>query len=188
MERKNLILFSLLITIAISVACVKSSSSTRETADSNASSSAIKAEPGASAPTPAPNTPPQIKGIGPTPATDTPPPNLLGAYIMSEVQHNGQVTMVPEGYSTEFTFLADGSYTRQSKKGGKVTHTDTGHFSVEKKDQLVLKIELSDNKIQIPPVEKTHTIVLSSDGEELTMKTKDGKAAVFRRKSGPKSQ
>lgn len=188
MERKNLVLFSLLITIAITVACGESSSSTKETANSNASSTAVKAEPGASAPTPAPNTPPPIKGTGPTPITDTPPPNLLGAYIMSEIQHNGQVTMVPEEYSTEFTFLADGSYTRQSKKGGKVTHTDTGHFSVEGKDQLVLKIELSDNKIQIPPVEKTHTIVLSSDGEELTMKTKDEKAALFRRKSAPASR
>lgn len=188
MERKNLALFSLLITIAITVACGESSSSTKETANTNASSSAVKAEPGASAQTPAPNTPPPLKGTGPTPATDTPPPNLLGAYIMSEIHHNGQVTMVPLEFSTEFTFLADGAYTRQSKRGGKVIHNDTGHFSVEGKDQLVLKIELSDNKIQIPPVEKTHTIVLSPDGDELTMKSKDGKAALFRRKSAPKSQ
>ncbi len=182
MERKILVSFSLFIAIAIAVACGGGSSATIEAPNSNASSSATKAEPGV-APTPAPNTPPPIQGVGPTPATDTPPPNLLGIYILSEVEHKGQVTMVPADYSTEFTFLANGSYTRQSKRGGKVTHNDTGRFSVERKDQLILKIELSDNKIQIPPVEKTHTIVLSSDGEELKMKTKDGKAALFRRKS-----
>jgi hypothetical protein len=186
MERKNLILFSLFGLLAITVACGKSSTASEEIA--NSSTASTKAEPGKSAPPTEPNAVPPIKGIGPTPATDTPPPNLIGVYILSEVQHNGQVTMVPADYSTEFTFLADGAYTRESKSGGRVTHTDTGHFSVEGKDQLILKIELSDKKIQIPPVEKTHTITISSDGEELTMKSKDGKVATFRRKRAPKGQ
>lgn len=181
MERKNLILFSLFITLAITIACGENPSSARPAPQPNPSSTAAKAE--SVAPTPAPNAPPLIEGVGPTPSTDAPPPSLLGAYILSEVQHKGQVTMVPADYSTVFTFFANGAYTRESKRGGKVTHTDTGRFSIEKKDQLVLKIEMSDNKIQVPPVEKTHTIVLSSDGEELTMKSKDGKAALFRRKS-----
>lgn len=181
MERRNLILFSLFITLAMTIACKESPSSVKQTQNPNTPSTAVKAEPGA--PTPAPNAPPQIEGVGPTPATDTPPPNLLGPYILSEVEHNGQVTMIRPENSTVFTFFANGAYTRESKIGGKVTHTDTGRFSVEKKDQLVLKIEMSDNKIQVPPVEKTHTVVLSSDGEELTMKSKEGKAALFRRKS-----
>ena len=188
MERKNLILFSLLGLLAITIACGESSSSSKETANSNAASTATKAEPGKSAPSTEPDTVPPIKGIGPTPTTNTPPPNLIGVYILSEIQHNGQVTMVPADYSTEFTFLADGAYTRESKSSGRVTHTDAGHFSVEGKDQLVLKIELSDKKIQIPPVEKTHTITISSDGEELTMKSKDGKVATFRRKTAPRGQ
>jgi hypothetical protein len=115
-------------------------------------------------------------------STSSPPPRLLGVYVLSEVQNKGQVNMVTPANATEFTFLADGNYSRQSKIGGKVDHTDSGQFSVEGPDQLVLHIQLSDNRIQVPPVEKKHSITLSADGEELSMKGNEGKVAVFRRK------
>jgi hypothetical protein len=118
-----------------------------------------------------------------TPANNpaTPPPTLAGDYMLSEVQHKGQVTMISVGNSTEISFRPDGTYARVSRLGGKVDHTDSGEFRIEGGKQLVLRIRMWKKKFQTPAVEKKHTFSLSSDGAELRMTGADSKVGVFRR-------
>ena len=109
---------------------------------------------------------------------------LQGTYTISEVQHDGIVEMVSPNNSTEITFKQPSSFSRQSKIGGKVTHTDSGQFQVEG-DNLILKIVMSKNQLQVKPVEKRFAYTLSADGEELKLTTDKNKTAVFRRTKAP---
>lgn len=110
-----------------------------------------------------------------------PPPIPSGDYILSEVQHKGQVTMITAGNSTEISFRPDGTYARVSRLGGKVDHSDSGDFRIEDGKQIVLRIRMWKKKFQPRSVEKKHSFMLSSDGSELKMIGTDGKIGVFRR-------
>ena len=106
---------------------------------------------------------------------------LMGLYTISEVHDKGVITMIPHQVATQITFIPDGTFSRVSKNQGKVNFKDSGQFVIEGQDQLILKIVMSQGKIQQTPVEKRHTFTLSADGTELRMTGKDGKLAVFRR-------
>ena len=105
---------------------------------------------------------------------------LFGTYEMSEVHSGGVVNMISE-MKTELTFLADGNYTRISKRKGKLYHSDAGSYRIEGNDQLVLLIKIAKQKVYDPPLERKHNFTLSRDGEELRMTSDDGKIAVFRK-------
>src|SRR5262245_260830 len=116
----------------------------------------------------------------PTKATPTGPPTLLGVYEASEVRDKGIVTLM-SSVSTAFFFSPDGTYSRVSQKDGKIYHRDSGQFKVVGPDKLKLTIQMSDRKIQTPPIERTHTFSLSPDGEELQLTSNTGAVAVYRR-------
>ena len=126
-----------------------------------------------------------------TPATTKSEPSsqLVGTYEAREIQDKGIVTLVSK-VRTLISFSANGTYTRVSQHGGQTYHSDSGQFRVEAPDKLVLTIQMSAEKskpkIQNPPLQRTHTFSLSSDGEELRL-TKNGSTAVFHRVSNPKS-
>lgn len=123
------------------------------------------------------------------PKNDT-APQLLGEYQVREIQDKGVVTMV-SAIQTSFYFLADGSYSRTSKKEGRTYHSDSGRFRIEPPDKLILTIMVSgqgvQQKIQQPPLEKMHKFTLSPDGDELTLTSDKGSAAVLRRVAKPKA-
>jgi hypothetical protein len=105
---------------------------------------------------------------------------LFGTYEMTEVHSGGVVNMISQ-MKTEITFLADGNYTRISKRNGKPYHSDAGGYRIEGNDQLVLVIRIAKQKVNNPPLERKHSFTLSRDGEELRMTSDDGKIAVFRK-------
>ena len=105
---------------------------------------------------------------------------LQGTYTISEVQHDGIVEMISPDNSTDITFKQPSSFSRQSKIGGKVTHTDSGQFQIVG-DNLILKIVMSKNQLQVKPVEKRFAYTLSVNGDELKLSTDKNKTAVFRR-------
>jgi hypothetical protein len=109
------------------------------------------------------------------------PSKLLGSYTITEVHHDGSVTMIPHQIATQITFLPDGSFSRTSKAQNKVNFKDSGQFVIEGDDQLILTIVMSRGQISQPPVEKRHKFSLSEDGSELRMTGSDGKVGVFRR-------
>lgn len=114
-------------------------------------------------------------------AEPKPPPVLLGTYSIIEVHHKGVIDMISAENTTQIDFTPDGKFSRVSKKGGKIDHTDSGDFRVEGQDQLVLVIHQSKQQIQDPPVTRRHKIQVSSDGTELRMMSKQGMTAMFRR-------
>lgn len=105
---------------------------------------------------------------------------LFGTYTMSEVHSGGVVNMISQ-MKTELTFLSDGTYSRISKRNGKVYHSDAGEYRIEGNDRLVLLIKFAKQTIHDPPLERKHSFTLSRDGEELKMTSEDGKVAVFRK-------
>ena len=121
----------------------------------------------------------------PTPANpgdeNNPPASLLGTYVIVEVRHKGIIDMISAANTTQITFTQDGKFRRESKKGGRVDHTDAGDFKVEGKNQLVLVIHESKQKIQDPPVVIRHPVQVSTDGSEMIMTSSSGSAATFRR-------
>ena len=120
----------------------------------------------------------------PAPSTsDIAPTVLIGVYTMSEVQHAGKVTMVPPAYSVIFVFQADGSFTRMSKRKGKVDHTDGGDFQIAGKDALILNVTLSEKDPVTNPKPRTYKFALSKDAEELSLLGSDGKLAIFRKET-----
>jgi hypothetical protein len=140
----------------------------------------IKGDGGSTASAANTNTAPPV--ATPVPASATaPPPTLSAEYILSEVQHDGQVTIIRKENTTEISFRPDGTFARVSRLGGKVDHSDSGEFRIEDGKQLVLRIQMSKRKIQTRPVEKKHKFTLSSDGSELRLIGADGKVGVFRR-------
>jgi type IV secretory pathway VirB10-like protein len=118
------------------------------------------------------------------------PAQLIGEYEVREIQDKGVVTLV-SSIQTKIVFLADGSYSRVSKKDGRVYHSDSGQFRLEPPDRLVLSIQLSGQKtgqtIQNPPIEKAHRFKLSPDGDELRLTNDKGSVAVYSRVSKPKA-
>ena len=110
-----------------------------------------------------------------------PPPVLQGAYSIVEVHHKGVIDMISADNTTRIEFTPDGKFSRMSKKGGKIDHTDSGDFRVEGQDQLVLVIHQSKQQIQEPPVVRRHKIQVSADGTELRMMSKQGMTAMFRK-------
>jgi hypothetical protein len=110
-----------------------------------------------------------------------PPPVLLGSFSVVEVHHKGMIDMISAENTTQIDFTPDGRFSRVSKKGGKVDHSDSGDFRVEGQDQLVLLIRESKQQIQDPPVVRRHKIELSRDGTELRMMSKQGMTAMFRK-------
>lgn len=123
----------------------------------------------------------------PTPAPDNaanennPPASLVGTYVIVEVRHKGIIDMISAENTTQINFTPDGKFTRESKKGGRVDHSDAGDFRVEGQNQLVLVIRESKQKMQDPPVVVRHPIQLATDGSELVMTSSTGKSATFRR-------
>jgi len=109
---------------------------------------------------------------------------LQGTYAISEVQHDGIVEMISAENSTEINFKQPSSFSRQSKINGAINHTDSGQYKIEG-NNLVLKIIMSKNQIQVKPVEKRFTFVLSTDGEELKLTSSNNRTAVFRKVKGP---
>lgn len=111
-----------------------------------------------------------------------PPPVLLGVYAMSEVRHDGQVTMVNQSNVTEITFTANGAYVRQARRSGIIDHSDSGDFRIDSDGTIVLRTQMSDGKLKIPATEKRYQYTLSSGGDELVLKGSEGREAVFRRR------
>ena len=73
------------------------------------------------------------------------------------------------------------------RKDGTTYHADSGKFRINAPDKLLLTIEVSDKKIQSPPLHKMHKFSLSEDGDELKMTNEKGAVAVYRRISKIKS-
>ena len=142
-----------------------------ETAASPSSDVTVRQMPGSPAP------PPETQASNET----KPPPVLLGKYAIIEVHHKGLINMISAENTTEINFTPDGKFSRVSKKGGKVDHSDSGDFRVEGQDQLVLLIHESKQQIQDPPVVRRHKIQVSPDGTELRMMSKQGLTAMFRK-------
>jgi len=91
-------------------------------------------------------------------------------------------------YKTRITFNRDSTYSRVSTRAGRAYHTDTGDFKVVPPDKLVLSVKLSDHNIQMPPKERTHTFVLSGDGDQLSLTSTKGQTAVFKRTAKPSAK
>lgn len=124
-----------------------------------------------------PAPPPETPGPGEPKA----PPVLLGSYSIVEVHHKGMIDMISADNTTEINFTPEGTFSRVSKKAGKIDHTDSGDFRVEGQDQLVLLIRMSKQQMQDPPVVRRHKIEVSQDGTELRMMSKQGLTAMFRK-------
>lgn len=115
-------------------------------------------------------------------ATTLPPQALLqGTYAISEVQHDGLVEMISSANTTEITFKPPSSFSRLSKKNGQKDFTDSGQYKIEGSDKLILKILMSNERMQINPVSKQHTFSISPTGDELKLTSSTGRTAVFRR-------
>lgn len=131
--------------------------------------------------TPAPATGAPQSSTNPPAGPTLPPPVFLGRYVMSEVRHDGQVSMVHESNTTQIIFTQSGAYVRQSKRGGVVDHSDSGDFRIESDGAIVLRTQMSDGKLKVPATEKRYEFILSSGGDELILKGGEGREAVFRR-------
>jgi hypothetical protein len=107
---------------------------------------------------------------------------IAGAYVLGEMHNSGVITMVPPELRTILALSKDGSYTRIATKEGTMYRRDTGVYSVEEPDRLVLTIQNSTEKgIHNPPTKKPLSFTLSQDGNELRLKNEDGSIGVFRR-------
>lgn len=112
---------------------------------------------------------------------NNPPASLLGTYVIVEVRHKGIIDMISADNTTQITFMPDGKFARESKKGGRIDHTDSGDFKVEGQTQLVLMIRESKKQLKDPPITIRHPIQVSRDGSELVMTSSSGNSATFRR-------
>lgn len=142
--------------------------------------SAAAPSPATTPPSSAPPTPttPQGNPIGP----DIVPQAILrGTYAISEVQQDGVVEMVSPENTTEITFKPPATFSRVSKRGGKIDHSDSGEYDIFGNNSLILKIMMSRQRPQIRPVVKRHTFSLSADGKEFRLTSEKGRIAVFRR-------
>jgi hypothetical protein len=122
---------------------------------------------------------PSQRQIAGTPQ-DSPQWRLQGTYAIAEVHHEGIVDMIKAETTTEIIFKPPASFSRLSKREGKVYHTDSGQYDIEG-DTLILRIVLSNKQIQQPPVEKRHKFSMSPDGNEFKLTSDKNNTAVFRR-------
>jgi hypothetical protein len=106
---------------------------------------------------------------------------LQGTYAISEVQHDGLAEIISSENTTEITFIPPATFSRTSKKGGKVNHSDSGEYDIFGNNTLILKIMMSRQQIQPNPVVKRHAFALSTDGNEFRLTSEKGRVAVFRR-------
>jgi len=115
---------------------------------------------------------------------------LIGSYESREVHKQGVVTMMSK-LRTIWRFYADGTYGRISTVNGKTYHSDSGRFSTEPPDQLVLTILVTglraNQKVQNPPLRITHKYTLSPDGDELRLTSGKGSVGIFQRVAKPNS-
>lgn len=179
--KKQVLIFLLTIAPLLLVGCVKNPASepSATTPVTNANSSQ-----GQNANAKQNSSPQKTDEIpAPKPAATTLPPQALlqGTYAISEVQHDGLVEMISSANSTEITFKPPSSFSRLSKKNGQKDFTDSGQYKIEGSDKLILKILMSNEKAQINPVSKQHTISISPTGDELKLTSDKGRTAVFRR-------
>lgn len=118
------------------------------------------------------------------------PAQPLGTYESREVQDKGVITLISQ-LRTLWLFASDGTYSRVSQVKGKTYHADSGTFRIEPPDKLVLTIQVTglktQQKIQSPPLSKTHIFSLSPDGEELRLTSEKGSVGIFRRVAKPKT-
>ncbi len=113
-------------------------------------------------------------------AKDSPQWLLQGTYAIAEVHHEGIVDMIKADTTTEIVFKPPASFSRLSKKDGRVYHTDSGQYAIEG-DTLILQIVLSNKQIQQPAVQKRHKFSISPDGNEFKLTSDKNNTAVFRR-------
>ena len=112
---------------------------------------------------------------------------LLGTYAAREIRDKEGITTLVSERRSLISFLPGGSYSRVAqRKDGTTDHSDSGKFRVDAPDKLLLTIEVSDKKIQSPPIHRVHKFSLSEDGDELKLTSKNG-VAVYRRVSKIKS-
>lgn len=123
-------------------------------------------------------------------ANAKPTSQLIGSYESREVHSQGVVTMISKLHTT-LRFYADGTYARISTVNGKTYHSDSGRFRTQPPDQLVLTILVTgiraNQKIQNPPLQKTHKYSLSPDGDELRLTSDKGSVGIFQRVTRPNS-
>lgn len=104
-----------------------------------------------------------------------------GTYTIAEIEHDGQVTMINPDDSVSISFFSDGSYTRSSRRKGRVVHSDSGSYRIEG-NQLVLVKLMSGAKLNPEqPPEDRYELNISADGQELRLSGKGGKVAIFRK-------
>jgi hypothetical protein len=111
---------------------------------------------------------------------DSPQWLLQGTYAIAEVHHEGIVDMIKAETTTEIIFKPPSSFSRLSKKDGKVYHSDSGQYNIEG-DTLILQIVVSNKQIQQPAVVKRHKLSISPDGNEFKLTSDKNNTAVFRR-------
>ncbi|HEY3138117.1 MAG TPA: hypothetical protein VGL29_18980 [Blastocatellia bacterium] len=113
---------------------------------------------------------------------------LLGTYAAREIRDKEGITTIVSERRSLISFLPDGTYSRVAqRKDGTTYHADSGKFTINAPDKLLLTIEVSDKKIQSPPLHKMHKFSLSVDGDELKMTNEKGAVAVYRRITKTKS-
>jgi hypothetical protein len=147
--------------------------------DKRASESALR-DSGASKAVASPSATDGSSSTAPAVAAKPPVQQLVGMYLISEVDENGKAAMVNPKNGITLFFQA-GGFTRITKENGKVAHTDGGTYRIEGTDQLVLVSNVSDKQPLLTPSEKTHKFELSSDGDELKLWGTGGRVAIFRR-------
>ncbi|HJZ69697.1 MAG TPA: hypothetical protein VKF81_16345 [Blastocatellia bacterium] len=114
-------------------------------------------------------------------------PQLAGTYQAREIRDKQGITTLVSERRSLISFLPDGTYSRVAqRKDGTTDHSDSGRFRIDAPDKLLLTIEVSDKKIQNPPLHRMHRFSLSEDGDELKMTSEKG-VAVYRRISKTKS-
>lgn len=147
-------------------------------AETSATDENKSATPSADSPSPAADSQSAAPPVGP----ELPPPVLIGRYAMSEVRHDGQVSMVSQANVTEITFTANGTYTREARRGGQIDHTDSGDFMIDTNGTLILRTQISNGRLKAPATEKRYQFTLSAGGDELILVGSEGREAVFRRR------
>ncbi len=176
--KKQVFIFLLTIALLLLAGCAKNPASESSSTTPVANSNSPQGQNG----NPNQNSSSQ-KQVEPQPAGTTMPPQALlqGTYAISEVQHDGLVEMISSANTTEITFKPPSSFSRVSKKNGKKDYSDSGQYKIEGSDKLILKILMANEKMQISPVDKQHTLSISPTGDELKLTSSTGKTAVFRR-------
>jgi hypothetical protein len=172
---------ALLIVLVIECGACKQGSDLPAASSNSASNSAGAVQAAAAiSPTPSPSATPSPL-IPAAAAARSAGLGLTGAYVSSEVDDNGKVTMIKPENEVLIIFDPPHSFSRTTKADGKVVHTDAGDYRFEGADQLVLSTTISEKQPLINPSDKSYKFELSADGDELKLWGTGDKVAVFRR-------